>query len=84
MANDPLSFDEMREHGLLWAINASVFHPRGFALAFHYDDLGELEGWSLMGDGSETWYYADSSDEEFNAFNAFLDSHRKAERMNRE
>jgi hypothetical protein len=43
--------------GLLWLINASVLHPRGFALAIHVED-GVATGWSLMGDGEEPWRFA--------------------------
>lgn len=46
-------FDELRATGLLWLINASVFHPRGYALAIHAD------GWSLLGDGGEVWQFGD-------------------------
>jgi hypothetical protein len=28
------TFGEFRDEGLLWLINTSVFHPRGFAIAF--------------------------------------------------
>jgi hypothetical protein len=48
-------FEDMRDEGLLWLINRVVFHPRGYALAFHLDDDGVATGWSLMGDGSESW-----------------------------
>jgi hypothetical protein len=49
------TWDELRTSGLLWLINRVVFHPRGWALSFHYDDNGECFGWSLQGDGSEVW-----------------------------
>jgi hypothetical protein len=44
---------DLIEDGLLWLINASVFHPRGFALAIA-PSTGEL---TLMGDGTEAWSY---------------------------
>ena len=60
-------FSEFRNEGLLWLVNTSVFHPRGYALAFHFeaDVLGDYDnatvtGWSLMGNGEERWEY-DSS-----------------------
>jgi YD repeat-containing protein len=53
--SEPRPFSELPGTGLLWLINRVVFHPRGWALAFHYDDRGELLGWSLIGDGAEVW-----------------------------
>lgn len=51
--------DELRSTGLLWLINASVFHPRGLALAFVYDDDGELIGWRLLAaDAGEPFMFA--------------------------
>lgn len=58
----PRPFQELRDSGLLWLINRTVFHPRGYALAIAYDD-DEAVGWSLLGDGSEPWQYADEVDE---------------------
>ena len=52
-------FAELRESGMLWLINATVFHPRGYALALHLDDDGKATGWSLTGDGTEPWSRAD-------------------------
>lgn len=47
---------ELRDSGLLWLINRVVFHPRGYALALHFDDYHEeVVGWSLLGDGTEVW-----------------------------
>ena len=61
--NTPRPFSALRDSGLLWLINTSVLHPRGFALALHYDDRGsEPTGWSLIGDGSEPWVFVDSTD----------------------
>lgn len=45
------------DDGLLWLVNAAVFHPRGFALAFD----PETREFSLMGDGSERWTYDEST-----------------------
>lgn len=33
-----ITLEEFVEHGMLWVVNASVFHPRGLALEF--DDRG--------------------------------------------
>ena len=57
------SFHEFREIGLLWLINRVVFHPRGFAIGFHYDDDGNVTGWSSMGDGKEPWSFAPEAEE---------------------
>lgn len=52
-------FAELRDEGLLWLINTVVFHPRGFALALHFDNDKNATGWSLYGDGLEAWQFAD-------------------------
>lgn len=63
MANEEIrTFEEWRDTGLLWLINRTVFHPRGFALALVYAD-GVAVGWSLLGDGSEAWMYGDEQAE---------------------
>jgi hypothetical protein len=72
-------FSEMREHGLLWLINKVVFHPRGFALAFDIEDDGTVNGWGLLGDGTEPWSFVDGEDEEFAKVEAFLNSLREGE-----
>ena len=53
------SLDELRTSGLLWLINRTVFHPRGYALSINYADGVDAPatGWSLMGDGTEAWGY---------------------------
>lgn len=56
-------FDELRTSGLLWFLNATVFHPRGYALALHYDGDENVIGWSLVGDGTEPWGYDPSMKE---------------------
>ncbi len=58
------SFRELRETGLLWLINRVVLHPRGFALALHFDDDGNATGWSLVGDGSEPWAFPHELEDE--------------------
>lgn len=50
-------FAELRDTGLLWLINRTVFHPRGYALGLVADGSGQILGWSLLGDGSEPWRY---------------------------
>lgn len=72
-------FRELSESGLLWLINAVVFHPRGFALALSMDTLtGTVGGWELLGDGTEPWRYAEDIDARFAAAEATLAAHRKA------
>ncbi len=55
-------FAELRSTGLLWLINAAALHPRGYSLAFVPDANGTLFGWSLLGDGTEPWQFADTPD----------------------
>ena len=56
--NEQRPFSELRDTGLLWLINTTVFHPRGYAIALHFNDQGEATGWSLLGDGTELWQFA--------------------------
>lgn len=55
--NEEQPFSQLRDSGLLWLINATVFHPRGFALSLHVNDENECTGWSLMGEGREPWRF---------------------------
>lgn len=73
----PRPLSELADSGLLWLINATVFHPRGFALALHRQD-GELVGWSLLGDGTEPWQYEGDVDDKFAAAEATFADARKA------
>lgn len=66
-------FDELRSSGLLWLINTSVFHPRGYALALHQGEDGKITGWSIVGDGNERWAFAeDGWPDDWNPDAAFL------------
>ena len=56
-------FSEMRSTGLLWLINTSVFHPRGYALGFEADEEGNVIGWTILGDGQEVWLFDDSEND---------------------
>lgn len=47
------------DDGVLWLINRTVFHPRGYALAYG-PETGEF---TLYGDGSEAWYYRSIKDD---------------------
>lgn len=58
-------FNELRDTGLLWLINKALLHPRGYALALHYEvgedgtmNVDNCTGWSIMGDGTEPWHYS--------------------------
>jgi hypothetical protein len=55
-------FEDLRTTGLLWLINTTVFHPRGYALALHFEDDGTCTGWSIMGDGQEPWQFGTDDD----------------------
>lgn len=64
---------DLSTSGLLWLINRTVFHPRGFALGLVLGETGTATGWMLLGDGSEPWQFDDASEsEKFNAVNATL------------
>jgi hypothetical protein len=73
-------WEDLRTAGILWLINAAVFHPRGFALGLVRHER-ELVGWRLLGDGSEPWVFADSAVEAFAAVEAFLNEHRPIPRL---
>jgi hypothetical protein len=63
---EPLPIGALREHGLLWLINRTVFHPRGYALSLHASDRDgrDVVGWSMQGDGSEPWTFTSEVDDE--------------------
>lgn len=54
-------WEELKTTGLLWLINASVLHPRGYALGLCRDAAGEVSGWCLLGDGTEPWLFTDDN-----------------------
>lgn len=87
MATDPtvtsgppsLPFEDLRRHGLLWLVNKTCFHPRGYALGLDMNEQGEAVGWLLFGDGSEPIRYegqtpegVDIDDDGFQRAEAFL------------
>lgn len=79
-------FKDLSDSGLLWLINRTVFHPRGYALALTVAGDGEATGWSLLGDGSEPWQYGevDVENDKFRQAEATLkDSARPAPRRRR-
>lgn len=66
-------FEDLSPSGLLWLINRTVFHPRGFALGLAKDENGNIIGWALQGDGAEPWWFnAGSESDLFNAAKATL------------
>ena len=70
---------DLFDTGVLWAINRTLFHPRGFGLAVETDAAtGAVIGWSLHGDGSEPWKFEDNEmeDARFAAFEALLAGRR--------
>lgn len=70
-AVDARPWAELRTTGLLWLINRTVFHPRGYALAIVVRD-GLAVGWQLLGDGSEVWRFDGGEDEHLQAVNAIF------------
>jgi len=56
---EKMPISELRRSGLLWLINTSVFHPRGYALALYFEEDGGVSGWTLMGDGTQAWTMGD-------------------------
>lgn len=68
---------DIRTDGILWMLNRTVFHPRGFALGINEDRTGLF----LTGDGLEPWRYDESMDTIenglFNAFEAMLERRRE-------
>jgi hypothetical protein len=70
---------DMRETGVLWAINRVLFHPRGFSLALVVEPGTEnVIGWLLTNHGDEIITFGPGDEDvEFAAFEAFLDSHRR-------
>lgn len=51
---DPAILARFREEGLLWLVNTSVLHPRGWALAVQVDDTGEPESLGVYRFGEYT------------------------------
>ena len=78
MSTDPQDIPtdvDLRDDGLLWMINTTIFHPRGLRLGVN-TSTGKL---SLMGDESEATIFSDElADRGFTNFNALLERHRAA------
>lgn len=60
--SDQRPLGELTSSGLLWLINTTVFHPRGYAMQLHLDAHGDATGWSLIGDGKEPFMFAQGED----------------------
>lgn len=61
---------DLREDGILWMLNTTVFHPRGLALAVSDGHL------YLTGDGDEVWVFEeDVAESSFESFNAMIERH---------
>lgn len=58
MAGDVRPFEQLSDTGLLWLINRTTFHPRGFALALVVDEHGAAIGWEILGNGVDPYQYA--------------------------
>lgn len=72
-----LTFKDFRDKGLLWALNRHVFHPRGYAVAFVFDEEGNVENWILLGNGSEIWTFDEETDDSgFERFTKFLEEYK--------
>lgn len=75
----PLTAENLRNSGLLWLINTSVFHPRGYALFLSIPTEeekaeGHVESFGFWGDGTEPYSFGDSTEEEFTALERVLSS----------
>lgn len=71
---EQLPFEELRHTGLLWYINRVALHPRGLALAIHFEDVdGEATGWSIVQSDDGLWAFTEDDDMEGMAkFDAFM------------
>lgn len=69
---------DLLDDGVLWAINRSTFHPRGFALGVNPEDGSMV----LTGDGSEVFVFEpDLEDEKFACFESLLAKARQVNVM---
>lgn len=50
-------WSELQKSGALWAINASFWYPRGYAMLAYYPDeeYAECPGFKIVGDGKKPW-----------------------------
>ena len=63
---------DLKDDGVLFMINAQIFHPLGFGLAYQ-PETGEFV---LLGDGCERWSFSEKesgdNDAKWEAFQALL------------
>lgn len=57
------NFNELENSGLLWLINRTVFHPRGFTFGLVPDANGNMVGWAVVGDGKKCQKFDTEVDE---------------------
>lgn len=50
---------KFREEGLLWLVNTSILHPRGYALTFDIDKNGEVKSIFIQ-KTDEYWCYMEN------------------------
>ncbi len=72
MSKRAMDLNDFRDSGLLWLINTSVLHPRGYAMAMIIDSSGDAIGGEIQGDGSEPWTFGETLHDQFQAVNRLL------------
>lgn len=55
---------DLMDSGMLWLINRTTFHPRGYALVLETDKFGEVASWKIIGNGKEVWSFQQGNDDE--------------------
>lgn len=67
-------FDQLSTTGLLWLINTTVFHPRGYALTVVYEAGTDTAiGWAIQGNGLEPLEFPNGDNgPDFSAATEFL------------
>lgn len=66
--------EELHERGVLWAINSTLFWPRGYSLQLNLGKEGEVHGWWIAGTGAEPWLPSseEMATKRFEAFEAHI------------
>jgi hypothetical protein len=80
-ATEREALKKWRDDGLLWLVNTSVLHPRGYALAIHFEEGADFKtalplGLSVVGDGSEPWCFGEEPDGSHQSDEPFADFKR--------
>jgi hypothetical protein len=72
------TFKQLSDTGLLWWINRVALHPRGLALALHYETVEtdtEPLGWSIYVAPDGIWTFPEETEQiNLEKFNNFLSS----------